>query len=130
VLHHHDPKTVGAYHSGDIPYWLGTWDAFNIVRITRNWTEADRALSDLMSTAIVTFATTGSPTHDGEKDWPVYRSGNELIRELDVHSRVVAWPDSGKMDFFVEHHPQDRGPAATEDIRLHRPDRRRPARAK
>jgi len=45
----HDPKTVGAYHSGDIPYWLGTQDSFNMLRVTRDWTDADRALSDHMS---------------------------------------------------------------------------------
>jgi para-nitrobenzyl esterase len=108
----HDPKTVGAYHSGDIPYWLGTQDAFNLFRVTRNWTEADRALSDQMSTAIVTFATTGNPNQDGTKDWPAYRPKGELIRELDVQSRVIAWPNSGKMDFFVKNRPRDRPAAA------------------
>lgn len=108
----HDPKTVGAYHSGDIPYWLGTQDAFNLFRVTRNWTEADRALSDQMSTAIVTFAITGNPNHDGAKDWPAYRPKGELIRELDVQSRVIAWPNSGKMDFFVKNRPRDRPAAA------------------
>lgn len=108
----HDPKTVGAYHSGDIPYWLGTQDAFNMFRVTRDWTQADRALSDQMSSAIVAFAATGNPNQNGANDWPVYGTRDELIRELDVHSRVVAWPDSGKMDFFLENHPQDRSAAS------------------
>ena len=33
-----DPATVGAYHTGDIPYWLGTLDEYNRLRRTRDWT--------------------------------------------------------------------------------------------
>ena len=106
----HDPKAVGAYHSGDVPYWLGTLDAFNMFRVTRNWTDADRALSDSMSDAIVAFATTGNPNRGGSGDWPVYRGGREQIRELDLQSRIVSWPDSAKMDFFVKNSPVDRTP--------------------
>ena len=106
----HDPKTVGAYHTGDVPYWLGTLDALNMFRVTRNWTDADRALSDSMSDAIVAFATTGNPNRGGASDWPVYRTGREQIRELDLQSRIVSWPDSAKMDFFVRNSPVDRAP--------------------
>lgn len=87
----HDPHTVGAYHSGDIPYWLGTLDAFNLFRVTRDWTGADRDLSEHMSDAIVTFATTGNPNRAGARDWPVYRPNGESIRELNLQSRVVSW---------------------------------------
>ncbi|MDB6011935.1 MAG: para-nitrobenzyl esterase [Gammaproteobacteria bacterium] len=104
----HDPKTVGAYHTGDVPYWLGTLDALNMFRVTRNWTDADRALSESMSDAIVAFATTGNPNRAGSSDWPVYRAGHEQIRELDLQSRIVSWPDSAKMDFFVRNSPVDR----------------------
>jgi para-nitrobenzyl esterase len=26
-----DPKSIGAYHTSDVPYWFGTQDAFNKV---------------------------------------------------------------------------------------------------
>ena len=109
----HDPKTVGAYHSGDIPYWLGTLDAFNLLRVTRDWTAEDRALSDFMSDAVVAFAGTGNPNPGGVHDWPAYQLKQERIMELDVQRKVVAWPDSAKLEFFVQNHPVDRAaPAA------------------
>lgn len=58
----HNPKTVGAYHSADIPYWFETLDSLNLFRTTRTYTEFDRKLSDEMSDIIVTFAATGDPT--------------------------------------------------------------------
>jgi len=103
----HDPTTVGAYHSGDIPYWLGTLDAFNSLRVTRHWTAEDRALSDFMSSAVVSFATSGNPG----SGWPVYQLEQERVMGLDVQRKAIPWPDSGKMDFFVRNHPVDRPPA-------------------
>ncbi len=101
----HDPKTVGAYHSGDIPYWLGTLDTFNLLRVTRNWTVEDRALSEFMQNAVVSFATTGNPGHD----WPVYQLRQERVMELDVRRRVIPWPDVAKMDFFIKNPVAGRG---------------------
>jgi para-nitrobenzyl esterase len=101
----HDPTTVGAYHTGDVPYWLDTLDALNIYRITRDWTEADRALAEYMSNTIVSFATTGNPNRAGSNDWPVYRARREQVRELDLQSRTIAWPDSAKIDFFLNNTP-------------------------
>ena len=56
-----NPATAGAYHMGDVPYFLGTYDAFNLFRTTRNWTAWDKALSNAIQDVIVTFAKTSSP---------------------------------------------------------------------
>lgn len=56
-----DPPSAGAYHMGDVPYFLGTYDAFNMFRRTRNWTDYDRSLSVKMQDVIVAFARTGNP---------------------------------------------------------------------
>lgn len=56
-----NPATAGAYHMGDVPYFLGTYDAFNLFRTTRNWTAWDKELSNDLQDVIVTFAKTGSP---------------------------------------------------------------------
>lgn len=56
-----NPATAGAYHMGDVPYFLGTYDAFNLFRTTRNWTAWDRQLSNTIQDVIVAFAKTGSP---------------------------------------------------------------------
>jgi para-nitrobenzyl esterase len=57
-----DPAKAGAYHTSDVPYWLGTYPAFNLVRPTREWTSWDVALSDAMQDVIVAFAKTGNPS--------------------------------------------------------------------
>ncbi len=56
-----DPATAGAYHMGDVPYFLGTYEAFNLFRPTRNWTPLDRDLSEKMQDLIVAYAKTGVP---------------------------------------------------------------------
>jgi para-nitrobenzyl esterase len=56
-----DPKTAGAYHMGDVPYFLGTYEAFNMFRRTRDWTALDRSLSEKMQEVIVSYARTGNP---------------------------------------------------------------------
>lgn len=57
-----DPATAGAYHMGDVPYFLGTYDAFNLFRTTRDWTDYDRKLSDEMQDVILAFARAGNPS--------------------------------------------------------------------
>jgi para-nitrobenzyl esterase len=109
----HDPKTVGAYHTGDVPYWLGTLDSLNLFRTTRNWSDFDRKLADTMSAAIVAFATTGNPNADGSTDWPAYRADREQIREFGDTTRVVAWPNQKKLDFFAANTPAAAPPATT-----------------
>ena len=57
-----DPATAGAYHMSDVPYFLGTYEAFNLFRKTRDWTDLDRTLSDRMQNVIVAYAATGVPS--------------------------------------------------------------------
>lgn len=57
-----NPATAGAYHMGDVPYFLGTYDAFNLFRRTRDWSAWDRDLSNAMQDVVVAFAKTGNPS--------------------------------------------------------------------
>ena len=57
-----NPATAGAYHMGDVPYFLGTYEAFNLFRRTRDWTPWDRELSTALQDVVVTFAKTGNPS--------------------------------------------------------------------
>ncbi len=59
-----DPVKAGAYHTSDVPYWLGTYEAFNLIRPTREWTRWDVELSNAMQDVIVAFAKTGNPSTD------------------------------------------------------------------
>ena len=97
----HDPRTVGAYHTGDVPYWLETLDALNLFHKTRDWTDLDRQLAESMSNALVAFASSGNPNTSGQSNWPRYRSDREEVRELGSSNHAVPWPDSAKMDFFA-----------------------------
>jgi para-nitrobenzyl esterase len=94
----HDPKTVGAYHTGEVPYWLQTQDAYNIFRPTRNWTAYDRDLANKLSDALVAFAKNGSPTTPAIP-WPRYDPTNEQMMEFGDSIRVLPMNTKG-LDFF------------------------------
>ena len=63
----HDPATIGAYHTADVPYWLQTLDSLNLFRTTRDWTPYDRELATRMSDVIVSFARTGKPVLERDR---------------------------------------------------------------
>jgi para-nitrobenzyl esterase len=54
----------GAIHTAEIPYALGNG--------ARNWTDADRKLSETMTAYWVNFATAGDPNGKGLPEWPVF----------------------------------------------------------
>ena len=68
-----DPATVGAYHTGDIPYWLGTQDVYNSVLRTRDWTPYDRMMAGDMMDRLIAFARDGKPG----ADWPMWTKASE-----------------------------------------------------
>jgi para-nitrobenzyl esterase len=109
----HDPKTVGAYHTADVPYWLGTLESLNLFRKTREWTDADWALSGAMSDAIVAFATAGDPNAGGGAKWPRYRPDREQLQEFGTEVRVTAWPNRSQLDFFAANPPQPATPGTS-----------------
>jgi para-nitrobenzyl esterase len=101
----HDPATVGAYHTADVPYWLQTLDSLNLYRETRTYTDYDRRLSDLMSDAIVAFAEKGDPSTE-DLGWPQFSSRNpELVQlglDTDKLFQIRPWPNAEKLQFFKD----------------------------
>jgi para-nitrobenzyl esterase len=97
----HDPATAGAYHSGDIPYWLKTQDAFNMFRPTRVWEPGDRALAADMSQALLSFARTGKPTSKALGAWPSFDPTTPRLMWLGLESRAIAWPHFADMPLFA-----------------------------
>jgi para-nitrobenzyl esterase len=94
----HNPKTVGAYHTGEVPYWLQTQDAYNLFRPTRSWTAYDRDLANKLSDALVAFAKTGSPKTPAIA-WPRYDPTNEQMMEFGDSIGVLPMNTKG-LDFF------------------------------
>ena len=98
-----NPATAGAYHMGDVPYWLGTYNAFNLFRVTRNWTAWDRKLSDAMQNIIVSFAKTGNPS-TAQVTFPRYTPQNEVRLDFG-NSITVDHLDAAQMNFLAAHPP-------------------------
>jgi para-nitrobenzyl esterase len=92
----HDPATAGAYHTGDVPYWLGTLDALNMFRTTRDWEPSDRKLADAMSSMIVSFASGKAPT----AEWPRFDANAPKVLELGEEVQVIDWPNFKALDSF------------------------------
>jgi para-nitrobenzyl esterase len=63
----------GAIHTAEIPYALGNGP--------RSWTDADRALSETMTSYWANFAATGNPNGKGLPAWPEFKgpSGHAMI---------------------------------------------------
>ncbi|MBN2973512.1 carboxylesterase family protein [Roseomonas aeriglobus] len=88
----HDPATAGAYHTGDVPYWLRTRDSLNLFRRTRDWEPGDVSLEREMSDALLSFARTGVPTSPTIGRWPAFDPTNPRLVRLAPRSETVAWP--------------------------------------
>lgn len=96
----HDPASVGAYHTGDVPYWLDTQDALNSIRHTRDWTVEDRTLAARMSGAILAFAATGNPNGGALPAWPSFDAKRQQVMELGLEVHAEPWPDHERLGVF------------------------------
>lgn len=96
----HDPATVGAYHSGDVPYWLRTRDSLDLFRRTRIWEPGDLSLETEMSAALLSFARTGRPTSPTLGQWPEFDPRAPRLIWLAPGSRIVAWPHYADIALF------------------------------
>ena len=105
----HDPATVGAYHTGDVPYWLDTLDSLNLFRTTRDWTPMDRALAGTMSGMILSFARTGRPS----PDWPAFNPKAPKTMMLGEEVRVIDWPNAKALPLFGDAAPPAPAPASS-----------------
>lgn len=95
-----DPKTAGAYHMSDVPYFLGTYEAFNLFRTTRDWTPLDRELSEKMQNVIVAYAKTGDP-NTAEVKVARYNPKNEQRTEFGDVITVQKLNTKG-LDFMLD----------------------------
>jgi para-nitrobenzyl esterase len=101
VFSDHDPAAVGAYHAGDVPYWLRTRAAFNLFRTTRLWEPGDEALEREMSEALLAFARHGVPSSPQLGLWPAYSEAHPRLAWLAPESRAVDWPHFADISLFA-----------------------------
>jgi para-nitrobenzyl esterase len=81
----------GAYHASEIAYVFGTG---------RNWEDADRKLSDLMSSYWVNFAANGNPNGKGLPQWPVYDEKKDVALGLGDKVETIPVPNKPGLDFI------------------------------
>lgn len=87
----------GAFHASEISYVFGTGDIGR-----RNWQDADRKLSGIMSSYWVNFATTGNPNGKGLPAWPEYDEKKDLALGLGDEVAPIPVPNKTALDFMTE----------------------------
>jgi para-nitrobenzyl esterase len=97
----HDPVTVGAYHTGDVPYWLRTLDSLNLFRATRDWTPADKILADEMSNVLVSFVTNRVPADVRLPSWPPFDPKYPKMMQLGQDVGVIDWPNHAALPLLA-----------------------------
>ncbi|WP_156677704.1 carboxylesterase/lipase family protein [Sphingomonas profundi] len=60
-------RRLGAVHGAEMPHLFGTFDAYGW-----NWTDADRALGDIVARYWINFARDADPNGDGLPSWPQF----------------------------------------------------------
>jgi para-nitrobenzyl esterase len=98
-------KELLAFHAGEIPYVFNVIPSSDPREAGYTYGDADRALSDAMSTYWVNFVVSGDPNGKSLREWPTYRrdtepylefgttirTGTQLLkRELDVLEQALA----------------------------------------
>ena len=73
---------------------------FGNLRPDRPWEEADRKLSELMSSYWVNFAATGDPNGKGLPKWPVYDAQADVSMEFGDTVAAKAAVNKPEIDFF------------------------------
>lgn len=109
-----DAATAGAYHTSDVPYWLGTYESFNLLRHTRDWAARDKRLSNDMQDVIVAFAKTGNPSTSAAR-FVRYDPASEM-RTRFGESIETERPPSQAADLIKAHVvavPRNAAPSAT-----------------
>ena len=76
----------------------------------RPWEDADRQLSDAMSSYWVNFAATGDPNGKGLTKWPVYKESTDVALELGDKIAPLPALHKSALDFLDGYFAAERTP--------------------
>jgi para-nitrobenzyl esterase len=96
-----NPASAGAYHTAEVPFWLGTLDAFNLFRPTRAWTAEDRRTSAELVETLVAFARSGVPATP-RVELPRFDPAAPQLLDVGSGLQVAPWPEQRRFDFFAQ----------------------------
>ncbi len=94
------PKSVGAYHSGDLAYVFG-----NTRHVGMGWDDTDHALSDLMVRYWTQFAKTGNPNMQHLPPWPNYNRDARHTLVLQSNPQIVQGVRRAILDLWDQRFP-------------------------
>jgi para-nitrobenzyl esterase len=108
----HDPATVGAYHTVEVPYFLRSRESLNLFRRTRHWEPVDEALERDASQLLLSFARTGKPQATGTAEWPAFDASAPRMMMFGTERRIIDWPNYRTLALLETAAPSPR-PVAT-----------------
>ncbi|XOV88125.1 MAG: carboxylesterase/lipase family protein [Pseudomonadota bacterium] len=91
------PRSVGAYHSGDLAFVFG-----NTRRVGVGWTEQDHTLADMMVRYWTNFARSGNPNGEGLPAWPAFTSEQLETFRLNVEPAATRGVRRQALDIMAE----------------------------
>lgn len=89
----------GATHAAEIPYVFGNLSSMGPRGAGSDGPE-DKALSDLMRSYWINFATKGDPNGEGIPEWPAFDEKEQMVMVLDGEAGAVNHPNLDKVMAF------------------------------
>ncbi len=93
----------GAFHSSDIPYWLG-----GVFTEDKTFSDTDYMLADIMSSYISNFVSTGDVNGEGLPEWPAYDGTPGILKITNDGAEYVEL-NAVKANFWDEYYSKQLG---------------------
>ena len=88
----------GAFHSGELPYFFR-----NLQVLDRPWEPVDHQVSQIASSYLKAFASSGSPNASGLPGWPAVNLASPQTMEIGAKTQPMPLADKAKYGFWVRY---------------------------